>query len=137
MVPKNEVSKSSLSNVGPLEDTKKSREVDSVSKGVKDSVSQGVKDSVMQIKETAAAVKETQEDASITPPSVSGTITNAFGESLNPSDVQRDQAKPIAGFQENNPKSQHIVGQKKVQFSVASKANPQGNICLVFLNRSN
>lgn len=129
MVPKNEVSKSSLSNVGPLEDTKKSREVDSVS--------QGVKDSVMQIKETTAAVKETQEDASITPPSVSGTITNAFGENLNPSDVQRDQAKPISGFQENIPKSQHIVGQKKVQFSVASKANPQGNICLVFLNRSN
>ncbi|XP_024018126.1 serine/threonine-protein kinase mph1 isoform X2 [Morus notabilis] len=118
LVPQRRVSKSSKSNVGSLEDTNRSREVVAVSQG------NTVKDSIKQIKGGPAAVKETQEDASITLPSISGTITEAFDESLNPFDAQRDQAKPITG-PENNPQSQLVDGQKKVQFSVASEAISQ------------
>ena len=134
LVPQREVSKKSASNVGPLEDSRKSREV------VSASVGHTVRDSIMQIKRTTNVAKETQEDASITPPSISGTITKAFDENLNPFDGQRDQIKPMTGCKDNNPMSvSHAEpgyndGQKKVQFSIASKTISQGNICLILWN---
>lgn len=120
------------------EGSKSSAFVDSQSQGL---VSTGqdltVKDSVMQLKNMATVIKETQEDASITPPSLSGTITKIFDENLNPFDVQRDQIKSNTGCKDCNPmpllhsESQHIDGQKKVQFAIASNATSQGNICSI------
>ncbi|PON59792.1 Dual specificity protein kinase TTK [Parasponia andersonii] len=122
LVPQRQVSKKSASGVGPLE----SRDLVSVSEG------HAVKDSIMQVKRVTTVAKETQEDASITPPSISDTITKAFDENLNPFDGQRNQTKPITGCKDNNPmslsnvESQDVDGRKKVQFSVASKAISQG-----------
>ncbi|XP_048226874.1 serine/threonine-protein kinase MPS1 isoform X2 [Ricinus communis] len=79
-----------------------------------------------------AVVRETPEDASITPPPISATtITKTFGESFN---VQRDQSKSAIECKENNPipasfshvESQHVDSKRKVQFSIANNATSQG-----------
>lgn len=134
MVPQREMSRSSVSRVGPLVDTKKSREVVTASQDL------AVKDSDMQLKDMATVVKETQEDASITPPSLSGTISKNFDENLNPFDMHKDQMKSNTDCKGSNAlsllhsESQPIDGQKKVQFAIASSATSQGNVSLILLD---
>ncbi|XP_060958958.1 serine/threonine-protein kinase MPS1 [Cannabis sativa] len=91
------------------------------------SVSEDHKDSVMQMKGTATIGKDGQEDELTTPPSNSETITRAFDENLNPYDGQ-DQIKFVTGCKDNPQSLSHVKssqyidgGQKKVQFSEASK----------------
>ncbi|XP_050213394.1 serine/threonine-protein kinase MPS1 isoform X2 [Mercurialis annua] len=78
-----------------------------------------------------AAVRETQEDASITPPFISGTtITKTFEESFNPSQLQGHQSKSVIDCKENNnpmPSSnvEHVDCKRKVQFSMANNATSQ------------
>ncbi|KAL5558350.1 hypothetical protein UlMin_034561 [Ulmus minor] len=126
LVPQRGISKNSASNVGPVVDTEQSQEIVSTNQV------HTVNDSMMHLKETSTIVKESLDDASITPSSISGTITKAFDQNLNPFNVQRDQTKPIADCNEYNPKpplhveSHHIDGQKKVQFSIASEAASRG-----------
>lgn len=128
VVPQRQASRSSGSRVGLLVDTKDSGEVVSTSQDLR------VKDSDLQLKDMATVVKETQEDASITPPSLSGTVTNMFDENLNPFGMQRDQIKSNTDCKGGNAmpmlhsEPQPIDGQKKVQFAIASKATPQGNV---------
>ncbi|KAF3445706.1 hypothetical protein FNV43_RR10882 [Rhamnella rubrinervis] len=126
VVPQREVCRSSVSRVGSLVDTKKSREVVSTSQDLV------VKDSDMQLKDMATVAKETQEDASVTPPSLSGTITKNFGENINPFDMHKDQIKSNIDCNGSNrmsllhSESQPIDVQKKVQFAIARSANSQG-----------
>lgn len=100
-----------------------------------------VKDSVGETKNSAAVLGEIQEDASITPPTISGTITKTFDESFNSFDAPRDHVKPITGCKDDKAipllhgESQETDGQKKVQHSVGSNAVSQGNCwSLLFLN---
>ncbi|XP_062097577.1 serine/threonine-protein kinase MPS1 isoform X8 [Humulus lupulus] len=126
LVPQRAVSTKSASSLGHLDDSRKSREVVSVSED------HTVRDSIMQ-KRTTNIAKDSQEDESSTPSSISGTITKAFDDNLNPYDGQRDQVKSETGCKDNPKSLSHVEsqyidgGQKKVQFSEASKAISQGN----------
>lgn len=134
LVPQREGSRSSASNVGPMLDTKKSRDVVSLSQG------HMAKDSIAGTKSTATVMGETQEDASITPPSILGTTTKTFDESLHQFDARRDQPKPITGCQDNDPmaslsgESQDPGGQKKVLSSTRSNASQGICLSLLFLD---
>ncbi|KAA8546364.1 hypothetical protein F0562_002897 [Nyssa sinensis] len=126
LVPQRETLKSSGSNVGSIVDAKKTQD--------ETSPSHKVRDSTAQTKNMVSAVGETQEDGSITPPSISGSIINTYEESFKPSDVQRDQPRPITGCKNNNTISSLLVesqclplvdGQKKVQFSLGNTVRSQ------------
>ncbi|KAK6257474.1 hypothetical protein QUC31_000933 [Theobroma cacao] len=105
-------------NVGANIDTNKSRDCVSLSHG------QLVKDKII--------AGESQEDASITPPSITGTITKTFDENFNPFDVDRDQPKEVVDQKENNliplrdVESQHVDGQRKVQLLPGHHVSSQG-----------
>ncbi|XP_065880369.1 serine/threonine-protein kinase MPS1 isoform X2 [Euphorbia lathyris] len=117
LVPRREISRSSVSDM----ELKKSQV------GISSSQGQGLKDSIEQIKNPVAAVMETQEDASITPPSICGTITN-FNNSYKTSDLQRHHSEFVSDDRENNPMpSSHVESQlndikRKVRFSMADNA---------------
>ncbi|KAK0577375.1 hypothetical protein LWI29_032192 [Acer saccharum] len=113
-------------NMAPSVDTKKSEDVVSLSQ------SHATKDPIVRIKNAATTIGETQEDASITPPSIAGTITNTFDESYNPFDAHRDLPKPVTNHKENDPMSlfhlepQQNEDQRKVQISTGNNAGSQG-----------
>lgn len=131
LVPRRETSKITASNVVPTIDAKKSQDV-------RPSMHQGNtgKELVVEIRNKVSVVGETEEDAPITPPSISGSITNE-----DPYDVQRVQCKPVSGCKNtdgvsfSHVESQHVPvvdGQKKVQFLLGKNASSQGNklLCL-------
>ncbi|KAA8538547.1 hypothetical protein F0562_028155 [Nyssa sinensis] len=127
LVPRRETSKTSASKVGSTVDTKKTQD--------EISLSQKVRDSTVQANNMVSVVGETQEDASITLPSISGTIINTYEESYKPYDVQRDQPRPTIGCKNNDIISSSLVEprqlpsvdiQKKVQFSLGNIARSQG-----------
>ncbi|XP_075650431.1 serine/threonine-protein kinase MPS1 isoform X3 [Castanea sativa] len=101
LVPQREALTNSGSSLGPMVDAKKSQDVISLSRG------HMVKDSVGETKNTVTVLGEIQEDASITPPTVSG--------------CKDDKAIPLL-----HGESQQTDGQKKVQHSVGSNAVSQG-----------
>lgn len=130
MVSKREVSRSPASNVDPSVDAKKSQDVVLLSGHM-------AKDSVAATKNTATVLGETREDALITPPSLSGTITKTFDGSFNAFDAQRDH--PITGCKDEKPmpllrgEHEQTDSEKKVPVSVGSNAVSQGNFwCLPF-----
>ncbi|XVE95425.1 hypothetical protein REPUB_Repub02eG0095900 [Reevesia pubescens] len=104
-------------NVGANVDTDKSRDC------VVLSHDQLVKDKII--------AQESQEDESITPPSITGTITKTFDENFNPFDADRDQPKEVVDKKENDPiplqdvESQSVDGQRKVQFLTGHNVNSQ------------
>lgn len=124
VLPQRSVSKSADSSVAPLIESKQLRDAASMSQGniAKDSIAQ------------PNNMKETQEDASITPFSTSGVSTQTFDERLNPFDAQIDQAKIGVSGTDNNLmsplhlESQQIDGKKKVQFSTGSIPISQGKL---------
>ncbi|MBA0720899.1 hypothetical protein Golax_008497 [Gossypium laxum] len=107
-------------NMGAYNDTNKSQDCGSLSHGqlVKNKINAG----------------ESQEDAFITPPSITGTTTKTFDENFNPFDVDQDQDqdKEVDAKKENNPiplqdvQSQNADGQRKVQFLTGHNAVSQG-----------
>ncbi|XP_059453911.1 serine/threonine-protein kinase MPS1 isoform X2 [Corylus avellana] len=125
LVPQREVSRTSDSSVGPMVDAKKSQDVVSLRQG------HMAKGSIVATKSAATVLGETQDDASITPPSISGTITKTFDESFNQFDVQRDQPKFVTGCKDDRAmpllhgESQNADGHKKVQLSIGSNAVSQ------------
>lgn len=122
LVPECEISKAAVSDIDPKAGMKKSERV----------IPFDLKDSTMQCK-NPAAVMETQEE-SITPPSISGTITKTLDENFNPPDVQKSQSPSIVDCKENNPMSLlHVDGKRRVQFSVVKNANSQGSISLAII----
>ncbi|KAE8666623.1 hypothetical protein F3Y22_tig00112495pilonHSYRG00025 [Hibiscus syriacus] len=103
-------------NMGVNCDTNKSKDCVSLSNGqlVKEKINAG----------------ESQEDAFITAPSITGTTTKTFDENFNPFDVDRDQHK-VVDAKENNliplhVQSLNVGGQKKVQFLTEHNAVSQG-----------
>ncbi|KAK9270168.1 hypothetical protein L1049_025744 [Liquidambar formosana] len=129
LVPQRETSKSTPSNLGLTLDTKKTQDVVSLSEG------HAVKDLIVGMKNSVSVVRETQEDPLITPPSISGTITNTYDESFDPFNVQSDQPKPSTSCKNDNAvclsqvESQHVPvvdNQKKVQFSLDNNASSHG-----------
>ncbi|XP_012446950.2 serine/threonine-protein kinase MPS1 isoform X2 [Gossypium raimondii] len=104
-------------NMGANNDTNKSQDCGSLSHGqlVKNKINAG----------------ESQEDAFITPPSITGTTTKTFDENFNPFDVDQDQDKEVDAKKENNPiplqdvQSQNADGQRKVQFLTGHNAVSQ------------
>lgn len=135
LVPRREASRNLGSSVGPCVDTNKTQDV------VRFSQDHAMKNSIVKTKNVAAAaaVGETQEVASITPPSISDTITNTFDDNFNPVDAQRGCPKAVTGCKEINPSnlaSQQEESQRKVQFSLGNNASCQGNFAVSFiLNR--
>ncbi|XVE55392.1 hypothetical protein DITRI_Ditri03aG0154900 [Diplodiscus trichospermus] len=61
---------------------------------------------------------ESQENASITPPSIKGTITKTFDENFNSFDVDHDQPKDVV--------DKNADGQTKVQFLTGNNVASQG-----------
>ncbi|TYG69758.1 hypothetical protein ES288_D05G256700v1 [Gossypium darwinii] len=104
-------------NTGAHNDTNKSQDCGSLSHGqlVKNKINAG----------------ESQEDAFVTPPSITGTTTKTFDENFNPFDVDQDQDKEVDAKKENNPiplqdvQSQNADGQRKVQFLTGHNAVSQ------------
>ncbi|KAK4859272.1 hypothetical protein QYF36_002550 [Acer negundo] len=126
LVPQREASRSLGLNMAPSVDTKKSEDVVSLSQ------SHAIKDPIVRIKNAATTIGETQEDASITPPSIAGTSTNTFDESYNPFDAHRDLPKPVTDHKENDPMAlfhlepQHNEDQRKVLISTGNNGCSQG-----------
>jgi serine/threonine-protein kinase TTK/MPS1 len=122
LIPQREASRTVASNVDPTTGTKKSQDVVPLSK-----------DSILQTKNPVAVIRETHEDASPFP----GTITKTFDESFNPFDVQREQPESVIATKEDNQvpltcvESQLFEGKRKVQFLTVNKATSQGNILLL------
>jgi serine/threonine-protein kinase TTK/MPS1 len=123
LIPKREASRTVASNAGPTTGTKNSQDVVPLSK-----------DSTLPKKNTVTVIRESHEDASITPPSFPGTITKTFDESFNPFEAQREQPKSAIDTKENNPmpltciESQLVEGKRKVQFSTVNNTISQGNM---------
>eukprot|EP00258_Populus_trichocarpa_P041818 XP_024457837.1 uncharacterized protein LOC7469131 isoform X3 [Populus trichocarpa] len=121
LIPKREASRTVASNAGPTTGTKNSQDVVPLSK-----------DSTLPKKNTVTVIRESHEDASITPPSFPGTITKTFDESFNPFEAQREQPKSAIDTKENNPmpltciESQLVEGKRKVQFSTVNNTISQG-----------
>ncbi|KAG6774200.1 hypothetical protein POTOM_021551 [Populus tomentosa] len=121
LIPKREASRTVASNVGPTTGTKNSQDVVPLSK-----------DSTLPKKNPVTVIRESHEDASITPPSFPGTITKTFDESFNPFDAQGEQPKSAIDTKENNPmpltciESQLVEGKRKVQFSTVNNTISQG-----------
>lgn len=125
LVPRRETSTVSTSNVVPTRDAKKSEDA-----GPSRNQGNTGKQFVVETRNKISVLRETEEDALITPPSISGTITS---EDLY--DVQR-QSKPIAGYKNMDGlsfslvESQHVPvvdTQKKVQLLLGKHAGSQGN----------
>lgn len=121
--PQRETSKTSDLNVSSVVDSKKT-EGDV-------SLSQRVRDYVAQTKSMAIGT-DAQEDASITPPSICGSVLSTQEEAYKPFGVQ-DQQKSSAGCKINESGSLLLseseqVGQKKVQFALGNNGRAQGNI---------
>ncbi|KAJ7006698.1 serine/threonine-protein kinase MPS1 isoform X2 [Populus alba] len=116
LIPQREASRTVASNVDPNTGTKKSQDVVPLSK-----------DSILQTKNPVAATRETHEDASPFP----GTITKTFDESFNPLDGQREQPESVIATKEDNQvhlacvESQLVDGKRKVQFLTVNKATSQ------------
>lgn len=62
-------------------------------------------DSVNQLNSLHLIVKETKEDASIMPPSISGTMTKTFDNKLIHFEEHRDITKPYIGCKDKTPVS--------------------------------
>ncbi|XVF64629.1 hypothetical protein PTKIN_Ptkin09bG0183500 [Pterospermum kingtungense] len=79
--------------------------------------------------------RESQEDASITPPSITGTISKTLGENSNQFDMDRNQPKAVVDKKDNNPipvqdvEAQHVDGQRKVQLLTEPNASSQEMEC--------
>lgn len=116
LIPQREASRTVASNVDPTTGTKKSQDVVPLSK-----------DSILQTKNPVAVIRETHEDASPFP----GTITKTFDESFNPFDGQREQPESVIATKEDNQvpltcvESQLFEGKRKVQFLTVNKATSQ------------
>ncbi|KAL3736660.1 hypothetical protein ACJRO7_025578 [Eucalyptus globulus] len=117
-----------------------SRNVDSTAvrtvdpKRSQDAVSFGkvhtLRESVLQTKNIDSVMKETQDDATITPPSFSGTIAKSFNDSFNPFDERIHQPTSLIDYKEKDPMPlTHVEPQvdrlKKVQFSVGENVASQ------------
>ncbi|GFS41776.1 putative protein kinase 1 [Actinidia rufa] len=129
VVPQRETSKGSASDLGPAVDLKKSQDE------VFRSHDSRIGDCFSQTQNVVPVVLENQADASITPPSMSGTITNTYEDISKPFGVQRDQSRSFAdnrnsvGVASALVQSRHVPlvdGQKKVQFSLGNNARSQG-----------
>lgn len=99
-----------------------------------------VRESVMQTKNIGSVMKETQDDATITPPSFSGTITKSFNDSFNPFDERIHQPTSIIDYKEKDPMPlTHVEPQvdhlKKVQFSLGENVASPGNMLIMFFQR--
>lgn len=130
MLAQREISKNTVSNAGKVLDAKKSQKAVPLSQ----------RHLVGKKKSTLAVNEDTLEDASITAPSISGTITKTYDESFNQFDVKKNQKKSEIGRKINDPFSMSRVeaqnipaveGQKKVQFSLGNNAISMGNTMLL------
>lgn len=128
MVPQLEVKRSSTLKIDPTVDIKKSQDI-SLNKGQLEK-----EESLAHRKCTTSIIGEGQEDASITPPSVSGTCKNAFDGGCNPFNAQECHPNVMTNCKDkiimppSQVKSQNVDGKKKVQFSVGNNATSQGNV---------
>ncbi|XP_031390513.1 serine/threonine-protein kinase MPS1 isoform X1 [Punica granatum] len=114
--------------VGSSADSMESQEVIPLkeARAVKESIMPG-----LQSKGMVSHVKGTQDDPSITAPSLSATITKSFDGGCNTFDMQIDQPKSSAGDKDKDVMPLSIVESqidrlKKVQFSVGQTVISQG-----------
>ncbi|GLT57741.1 hypothetical protein SLA2020_306910 [Shorea laevis] len=127
VVPQRGASRGSSLNAGPYANAKMPQGCALLSHG------DMTKDSIVQNNNAANGVAaESQEVASITQPSFSGTITKFFDENFNPLVVQRDEPKPFTDLKENNPiplsnvETQNVDNQRRVKFSTGHNVTSKG-----------
>ncbi|KAI8015761.1 Serine/threonine-protein kinase MPS1 [Camellia lanceoleosa] len=127
LVPQRETSKITTSNPGPPLDLTKTQDEVFGSQGLR------VRDYNSQAVNTVPVVNENQVDSSITPPSMTGTVTNTYEESIKPFDVKRDQRRSFVDYKSNDIDASSLVepqhvplvdSQKKIQFSLANNGRP-------------
>uniref|UniRef100_A0A803M5A3 Protein kinase domain-containing protein n=1 Tax=Chenopodium quinoa TaxID=63459 RepID=A0A803M5A3_CHEQI len=122
VLPQRETPKSSVHNSGLTVETKRSVEIASQPKNLHGHTNE------------RSSVIDPQEDASLTPPSFTATITNTYDDKYNPfgGHIKEDQLTCKAGVDINvscGAQSKHcqmVEGSRKVKFSLASSANSQG-----------
>lgn len=134
LAPLREASRNLGPAVVPTVDPKRSQ--DAVSFGKVHTL----RESVPQTKNIDSVMKETQDDATITPPSFSGTITKSFDDSFNPIDERICQPTSIIDYKEKDPMPlTHVEPQvgrsKKVQFSTGENVASQGNVLIRLIQR--
>ncbi|KAJ8762842.1 hypothetical protein K2173_022971 [Erythroxylum novogranatense] len=125
VVPQRETSRNTTSEVGPSISSKTVENVASTHV-------RSIKDSAVHTKNVISVAKQTQEDASITPPSMLGTITKTTDETYNPFCGKREQIKSCIDHKENDVapsllgESENADGKSKVQYQMKTIANFQG-----------
>ncbi|CAL5349614.1 unnamed protein product [Camellia sinensis] len=130
LVPQRETSKKiTTSKPGPALDLTKTQDELFGSQGLR------VGDYNSQAVNTVPVVNENQVDSSITPPSMTGTVTHTHEESIKPFDVQRDQPRSFVDYKSNDIDASSLVepqhfplvdSQKKIQFSLGNNGRPCG-----------
>ncbi|CAL5333326.1 unnamed protein product [Camellia sinensis] len=129
LVPQRETSKITTSNPGPALDLMKTQDELFGSQCLRDG------DYNSQAVNTVPVVNENQVDSSITPPLMTGTVTNTHEESIKPFDVQRDQPRSFVDYKSNDIDASSLVepqhvplvdSQKKIQFSLGNNGRPCG-----------
>lgn len=124
VVPKREPSRGSRLVTGSTAEGKISQDVVSLSQSlVANTLTQDTRNLATSV------AGESIDNASITPPSVSGTINNMFGKSFKPSDRQMDLPKPTVAKLESNLDlgSRNENAHKKVQSLIGSTLTSHGN----------
>lgn len=124
VVPKREPSRGSRLVTGSTAEGKRSQDVVSLSQSL------AANTLTQDTRNLATSVAgESIENASITPPSISGTINNMFGESFKPSDRQMDLPKPTVANLESKLDlgSRNGNAHKKVQSLLGSTFTSHGN----------
>ncbi|CAL5371295.1 unnamed protein product [Camellia sinensis] len=126
---KHQKKKITTSNPGPALDLTKTQDELFGSQGLR------VGDYNSQAVNTVPVVNENQVDSSITPPSMTGTVTHTHEESIKPFDVQRDQPRSFVDYKSNDIDASSLVepqhvplvdSQKKIQFSLGNNGRPCG-----------
>lgn len=134
LLPRREASRNSGLKAASNVDSKASQDVVSLSQGGN---ALNLGNSAVEIKNSGAAnIGQTQEDDSITPPSIAGTMTSTFDECFNAFDAHRDNRppRPVTDVKENfHLEPQLIEGQSKVQISAGQNASFQGNFFFLYL----
>ncbi|GMP47087.1 hypothetical protein CsSME_00015009 [Camellia sinensis var. sinensis] len=128
LVPQRETSKITTSNPGPALDRTKTQDELFGSQGLR------VGDYNSQAVNTVPVVKENQVDSSITPPLMTGAVTNTHEESIKPFDVQRDQPRSFVDYKSNDidasslVEPQHVPLVDKMECNVSNQLEAVTNI---------
>lgn len=127
LLPRREVSSSSTKSVDPSSDMKEAHDDILASHRLQGCISQP--------KNTVSVVRETPEDALVTPPSDWNSTVNIHEQDFRSMNAHGDQIRSFEGYQSNTLESTVarnvdiplVEGQKKVHYAIDCNSRSQGN----------